>query len=729
MGSVQMIRVVALAGLMLTTAQPAMGDDHDPWALCPARAESSLPQGPDAHLPPGEAPLHITADHFDGTLEDVTRITGNVLLQQGPRSLRTDLLLYERVAGSLRTGARVEYRDGTIGITSERALLELEPDRLRFEAVDFQLLERRGRGSARSLSAERDRPIHLEDVRFTTCPAGDDSWQLIAPEIDLDTDAGVGTGRNVRIEFKGIPILYTPWISFPLNDERKTGFLAPDIGSSRRTGIELRVPWYWNIAPNQDATITPRLIGSRGLQLTTEYRYLFPGSIGHVDLDVMPEDRDRDEMRGSVSWRHRADLAAGWEFRVDFNHVTDPDYFADFGDSLSATTVTHQRRMAELSYHGDRHSMTGRVDGYQTLDREIPRASRPYARLPQLFWRSIAPGPGGLEGVLAGELVRFDSDGRVTGERLDLQPSAGLRLGNAGWFLEPRAAYRHTRYQLDGTAPGTDTEPTRSLPVLSLDAGLMFERDAGNGVQTLEPRAYYLFIPYRDQDSLPLFDTSTPDFNTVQLFRENRFNGADRVGDANQLALGIGTRRYDAAGIERYAIQVGRIAYFDDRRVVLPGEAPGTESWSDVITEARARLGTDWAARLGVQWDPGDNRVERSTARVRWRPGARQMIGLSWHFRRNRVDQADLGFSWPLGERWGIIGRWNYSFEDRKNLETVFGVEYQSCCWAARLISREYIATREGDTNRSLYLQLQLKGLASFGRGTAELVGRDILNP
>lgn len=719
----------ATSALLAVLAVPALADD--PWALCPAIPEPTRDEHPDAELDPVDAPFRVMADLFDGDRDGETVLTGSVTLRQGPRTLFADRLVHEHATDTMRAEGAIRYADDHLSIESGRASIDRGPDRLTFTDVDYRLHASRARGTADSLVADADGTVKLDEVRYTSCPAGDEAWMLNAPSIELDTESGVGTGRNVWLRFKGVPIFYTPWISFPLNDERKSGFLMPDIGRARNTGIDIRVPWYWNIAPNLDSTITSRWIEDRGVQADIVFRYLFQGSAGETDLEVLPDDRPTGDMRGRFAWRHRADPAPGWQFNVDFNHVTDPAYFEDLAGSLDATVLTHLERSATLAFNGDRHVFSGRLDGWQTLDRAIPVDQRPYARLPQILWYS---GWGAYHGRprldVASELVHFDAgDARTTGTRFDLEPALSWPVAGPAWHMLPRVAWRHTRYALDQVPATVDDRPTRSLPVYSVETGLAFERDLdGARVQTLEPRLQWLRIPFRDQDALPLFDTSAPELNMVQLFDENRYNGADRIGDTEQLTLGVGSTVYSAeSGEQLMNVQVGRIRYFDDRRVTLPGEPVATGDWSDVIAEARARLSDDWSGSLGMQYDPVSERLERSAVLLRWHPAPDRTLNLGWRFRRDQVDQTDVGFAWPLSARWSAIGRWNWSVADRENIETYFGLEYQSCCWAARLVSREYIANRAGDTNRSLYFQLELKGLANFGRGIEGLLERGIL--
>lgn len=718
---------LATAVLLALVCAPLQADD-DRWALCPVWPGPTLPVGPDHEVNAADAPLRIEADVLDSAHARESLFSGRVLLQQGPRTLTADRLRHARDANLIRGEGEIRYTDASMELAGHGALLDLDADRIRFDDIEFRLFGRRARGSAGALEATRGGPVVVTGVRYTTCPTESEAWSLRAPRLELDTERGVGVGRNVRVDFMGVPIFYSPWISFPLDDQRKSGFLVPDVGRSRNTGVDIRAPWYWNIAPDRDATITPRWMEDRGLQVATEYRYLFRRHQGQLDVEVLPKDRQRGNGRAFGAWLHLSEPAPGWQFQTDVQHVTDPLYFEELAGGLQRTIVTHLPRRAQLSYHGDRQSWFVRLDGWQTLDDAIPVAAHPYSRLPQLLWHARWPaGDHGPQFAVDSEAVYFHGNDavRVSGARVDFVPSATWILDGAGWHLVPRAAWRHTHYALGDGLPGE----TRALPVLSVDAALTFERALADArVQTLEPRVLWLRVPYRDQDALPLFDTSVPDFNLVQLFAANRFNGADRIGDTHQAALGVGSRTFSTeTGQQVMSLQFGRIRYFADRRVTLPGAAPDTDRWSDYLGEASVNLSSEWSSRIAVQYDPDSDRFERSLVQMRYHPSPDRLLNLGWRFRRGQIDQTDLSFAWPLGRRWNAVGRWNWSVDERRNIETFVGFEYQSCCWAIRVVSREYIATRAGDKTNSLYIQLELKGLANVGRGTEALLERGIL--
>ena len=703
---------LAIGALCLLACPPVFA--AEPWALCPVYERPAPTSDPD------DPAVYITADQLAADA-----FSGGVIVDHAGRTLQAERVTRDADGDTLTGSGTVRYHDQDIEIVGGGAELDIEARRVRIDDIEYRLYDRRARGRADSIEAIQGEPIVVDGVEYTTCPEGSSGWRLDAPRIELDTEAGVGTGRNVRVDFLGVPIFYTPWISFPLDESRKTGFLVPDLSRAHNTGLDIRIPWYWNIAPDRDATFTPRWMEDRGMQLASEYRYLNAASAGRVYVEVLPDDKQTGDTRGLGEWWHQAEPAPGWSYTVDFHHVSDSLYFEDLAGSLENTVVTHLGRHAELSYRSDRHAVIGRLNGWQTLDRTIPDADRPYARLPQMLWYTSQPLGGGLRASLASEFVYFYADdaARQDAARIDIEPSVSWALGGPAWHLVPQVSWRHTRYDLENGG-----SPTRSVPSYLVDAGLVFERALSDDrTQTLSPRIRWLRVPYRDQTALPLFDTSIPDFNLVRLFGDDRFTGADRVGDTHELALGVDTTVHAADGRELFSLQAGRIRYFEDRLVTLPGEPAETDRWSDWLAEANARLSENWSARLGLQYDDTIAELARSVVTLSWHPGERRLLNFGWRYRADSIEQADVSFAWPINERWSAVGRWNWSIEDRQDLETFLGVEYQSCCWAIRVVSREYIANRAGDSNRSLYLQLELKGLANVGRGTEQLLERGIL--
>jgi LPS-assembly protein len=432
-----------------------------------------------------------------------------------------------------------------------------------------------------------------------------------------------------------------------------------------------------------------------------------------------------------VRLQHVAELPGDWRFRIDATDVGDSSYFEDFAHGPEGTSVPFTERIAEASYRNEHWNVRAQVQDFQTIDEDLAAEDRPYARTPRVLatgdWATgdWAKGFGAIDYGFDAEFVNFERNLGVTGWRMDIAPRAGLDWSAPGFFVRPSAGYRYTQYSLKNEAPGTESSPTRSLPFASLDAGLVFERAAGSRGQrrmTLEPRALYLYTPFRDQSELPLFDTGLPDLNLVQLFRANRYVGADRVNDANQVAFGLTTRLFDAdSGAQYLAASVGQSYYFEKPRVVLPDEPVATRDTSDFIAQVSLSAYKNWNVEAGIQWNPEDTRSERSQFRLQYRPDGGHVLNLAYRAQRDRLEQADVSGAWPIGNRWNAYARAVYSLRDSEMLERFAGFEYRACCWRLRAVARRAISNREGTQESSFYVQLELNGLASVGDADAFL--------
>ncbi len=696
--------------------------------LTPAHARDELCRNPAAQDPrleelaqldPTDTKIDIESDAGELDRDGDAILRGNVRIRMGQRLLAADEAEIDAEERSVRMRGQVEYLDPRLHVRGDGGSFAGEGT-AEFKGAEFELLDRNVRGAAGDVRMRGQGVIELADVKYTACPPGNEDWELRAGEISLNQQTRIGTGRDVRLDFKGVPILYTPWISFPVGDQRKSGVLFPTIGNSGKTGTMLAVPWYWNIAPNRDTTLFTRYYSSRGLRLDPEFRYLTDSSRGILYGEYLFDDRERGGSRSFVELRHATRFRPRTRLHIDAANVSDSNYFEDFGSGFEGTSVTFLNRSAELR-HDTRHwSLVGRAQDYQVIDDLLPDVDEPYALAPQLAalgrWRDL---PGGLSVALRAEASNYLRDLGPQGLRLDVEPSLGWRVDRHGTYLAADAALRHTSYSLSDVAAGLDDSPTRSAPILSLDTGLVLERAVGSHrqrLQTIEPRLLYLYVPFREQDDLPVFDTALPDLNLVQLFRTNRYVGADRVSDANQVAVGLTTRLLDSAGGRQYlSATLGQAFYFDDPRVRLPDEPVSSRASSDVVGELELSAYQDWSARVGVQWDPENTHIAKSDFSLQYRPASDRVINAGYRLQRDSIEQFDVSAAWPISREWRGFGRWVYSMRESKTLDQFIGLEYGSCCWALRLITRRYVGSRTGDTDTSIGLQLELKGLSSVG--------------
>lgn len=699
------------------------------WPLCHAmtRYEPAAENADDSN-----AETKITADYGEGLGNRLYNVRGDVLIRRGGQELEADRAVYDDDTGLVDAAGGVRFRQGGFAIDGETARFNLATETGEIEKARYQYAQRHAHGEAEIIVRESADITQLRRATYTTCDPGKTDWQLRARRVTLDHREAVGIARDVIVRFKGVPLIYLPYINFPLNDERKTGLLPPTIGYSNQTGLDLGVPFYWNIAPDRDATITPRFMEKRGLLARGEFRYLNPSNGGRIDAEYLPNDALFGGDRGALSAQHQHTLTPRWHADGTFNYVSDARYLGELGGNLSTASITHLDRRLDLAYTGERNQFLARVQHYQTVDPTIAAAARPYQRLPQLLFVGSAPlDPLGGDYELRAEFVNFQRASSLTGSRIHAEPSVSWPLETLSYFLVPKLGLRYTGYYLNDAA-GADNAPQQGVPVYSLDSGLYLEREIVINetplTQTLEPRLYYLRIPYRDQSDFPIFDTTQFDFSYAQIFRENRYTNADRLGDANQLSAGLTSRLLERdSGREWLRASIGQIYYFEAPRVSLPGAFMPERGESDLVSELAARLTARWTATANLQWNPDEDKIQKGGVLFHYQRDSQHLFNAGYRFRRGELDQSDFSVLWPINPRWRFVGRWNYSYRDRRPLEALGGLQYDSCCWTFRATSRRYVSSAAGDTSRALYFQLELKGLAAIGHSVEELLERGIL--
>ncbi|MBI5461781.1 MAG: LPS assembly protein LptD [Gammaproteobacteria bacterium] len=707
-------------------------DRYDPWALC---AAPDTPELPAADLT-GTA---LTSDQASTEPGPAYVLTGHAVVERAGSRVQAERIRYDEAKQQVHATGNVQLDEADLRVTGSAATLQLDTDQGDISDVRYAVPSRHARGVAVTAHQESKVLRSFDQATYTTCDEGHEAWRLSARDVTLKHDEGFGTARNVWLELADMPVLYTPYLSFPIDDRRKSGLLMPSIGRTQNTGAELSLPYYWNIAPNRDATITPRLMSKRGVQMQGEFRYLNATNEGNLGLEYLPSDSEyNDEDRSLVRIDHTGRPLERLRTDIVGSNVSDADYFTDLGTSLEVSSATHLKRQAQAAYSGDGWGLTGRVQDFQTVDSTIPDLRRPYRRLPQvLFSANPLTQPYGLNLTLDSEAVQFDHDEKLTGTRLDLRPKVSLPLGTAAWYVTPAVGARYTTYSLDDADSfGFTDSPDRTTPIASLDSGLFFERNTtlfGNDLlQTLEPRAFYLHVPYDDQSDLPVFDTGLTDFSFQQLFEDNRFNSADRMGDADQLTLAATSRWLDpATGTQHVSFSLGEILYFRDREVTLPRQAVADQSTSNLVSELEVRLSQTWKTIAGLQWDPNETKTERGNVRLQYQPDYRHLLNFGYRYRSGDLEQVDTSALWHFTPRWHGVMRWNYSLPDNELLETLGGVEYESCCWIVRVLGRGYIGDTDTDPqaerNTAILLQLELKGLTSLGDPIESVLENGIL--
>ncbi|MGN6113431.1 MAG: LPS assembly protein LptD [Luteimonas sp.] len=746
------------ACIAFSLAAHAAEDRPATWKLCPV--EDAVPAFSDAQQPAAASPdrvaqpTDIEGDQLSGT-EDQRQFEGNVALRRGDQFLGTDKLTYDSETGHYVAIGRVRYQDAGMRLVADKAEGNQESDTHDISNVRYQLVSRRGNGGADHIEMHGAEGT-LYGATYSTCPPDARSWELRARQIDVNTDTGMGVAHDATLRVGKVPVLYVPWFAFPIDDRRRTGLLYPGIGSSSRNGFDYRQPIYLNLAPNYDATITPRLMTSRGLQIGGQFRYLNDNGRGVLEAEFLPSDRltsrERDEETAEFLANHyplenrRADdrahfhfqgvqqLSAEWTARANLNWISDPRYLEDSSNNIDGLAPFSLRSSIGLYGQGVYWDGGIMADHSELADYTLKSRSLPHDRLPRAWFSWDRPLRPWFETGVDAEAVRFQHPDEPGGSRIDLEPFASLPLGGAAWFVTPKLAWRYTAYQLDDALAkklGNDN-PSRSLPVASLDAGLYFDRSATIAgtpfLQTLEPRLYYLRVPYRDQSGLPLFDTRPMTFSWGQLFRDNRYTGADRQTDANQLTLAVSTRLLrQSDGREKLSVSLGQIRYFDESKVTVPGETPVEEGKSAWVADASYAVNDRWSIGGSYQWDPKYRRKDLASIRTRYLVGDEGVVNFSYRYRRDLLEQVDFNFLYPVSPSWSLVGRYYYSIKDRQILEGIAGVQWDSCCMAVRLVGRRYLHNRLGELGNSIQVEIELKGLGSAGPDTESRLRRAIL--
>ena len=737
----------ALLGLWSLTvvAQPVSAPDPR-YALCPP--DTSIPPRPvyDSRKgAPGFVAGTIQGKADEVRVPEVGRsvLIGGVELVRDRQAVAADLLTYRRDRRIAEAEGHIRYWDPSIFWSGRHALVEFDSDRARLVGGAYRLPGRRAHGKARTVTHNsRKDETRLTEVDYTTCEREVPEWRLEARRMKIDHDEQWGEAYHVFLNVLDVPIFYTPYITFPISDRRKSGFLPPTIGSSSDSGFDFKLPYYWNIAPEMDATFAPRILGKRGVLLGGQYRYLMQRGDGQLDAEYLPVDRERqDDARWLVGYGHDQNFAGPrGNLFVKFNRVSDDQYLEDFGTSLALTSRRYLEQRGDVRYSGDLWSVLARVQGFQTVDDTIPEINQPYDRLPQVFFNAYTPrSEGGPNLDLLTQTSYFSRGAGPIGGRIDLRPVLSVPFHTAGTFLEPRLGVEYTQYLLDQPVTGaTDERPNRALPILSVDSGLFYERDLGFGgrsfVQTLEPRFFYLYIPEVDQDDLPVFDTGQYTVSFGQLFRENRFSGPDRVGDANQISLGLTSRFIDRdTGFEHLRASIGQSYYFADQNVTLPGGSVNDDPFSDVVGQLVARFTNGLSGRANVIFNPNDTSFDLGLLGLRYIPDPRTIFNAEYRIRRDiqglgqtGIEQTDVSLRFPVTRALSVVGRWLYSLDGDETLEGVAGLEYESCCYAVRTVARRFLSTSTGQFDNQLFVQLELKGLAGFGKSTTSFLKRSI---
>jgi LPS-assembly protein len=718
----------------MAASLPVVAQQGGTRAAAPARSVST-----DAKLP-----TTVTARRIEGIQDKETTAEGDVLLRRGNRSISADWLRFDNETQEVEAKGNVRLEQDRASMSGPALKLRttdsvgtIEKPTYSFSADPKPGMPPvSGRGEAERIELQGDGLYKLVNATFTTCVPGDDSWYVSVEELSLDYGREVGTANWATVHFFGTPILKAPYLDFSLNNQRKSGFLTPTFAMNGKNGPEVALPYYFNLAPNYDLTVTPRLMAKRGLMVGNEFRYMEADQRGNARLEFLPDDQVRGGRRSAISWVHafdRGPYAAG----LSLNKVSDDDYFRDLSSRINFVAQTYLPREGFARYGGTwwdsgTWSVTARAQNFQTLQQPNSPVVAQYARLPQVSLSAVRPDIHGMDLNLGGEVVDFHHPSQVKGVRTTVTPSLSMPLVAPGGYVTPKIGFHSSTYSLSNAGVGAQTSIQRTLPVFSLDSGLVFEKDTGifgrEFTQTLEPRAYYLYVPYKDQSRIPVFDTAVADFNYAQIFSDNSFTGGDRVADANQVTLALTSRLLSpSTGQEAVRALIAQRYYFRKQLVTLNAATPPRDFLaSDYLASLTGRVSRDWTVEGATQYNQRQSQVERLTLATRYQPDTHKTLNLSYRFLRQQFNQFDVSGQWPLASRLYGVGRYNYSVRDHRVVEALAGFEYNADCWIGRVVFQRFAVASGGVATHAIFLQLELNGFSRIGSDPFEALKRNI---
>ncbi len=715
-------------------------------------------------------PISSMSETAEYLLDGRLLLQGKVKLRQGQRQMNADIAtLNTDTMDSTLTG-NVFFEEPFLAISADDAEINTREDTVSSPEVKFFLFGPQIRGKGQNFWRDENGLINLNRGSFTRCEPGNRSWWIEASEVAVREGEVFGTAKNALMKVKGVPIFYTPYIKFPVTSDRQSGFLFPTFGYSGEDGMELQIPYYLNLAPNYDAIVSPRYVSRRGIGVDMKFRHLSKRQATSLSMSALPDDKLYDGRykkedfyslvdEGTVSpaefdtanrWalglRHRGQYG-NFTTLVDYAAVSDPDYFRDFGAGLQVTDRDLQSsRRIDLERRGEIQYRSGNLfarlwmQRFQRLD-DYPIS--PYQRLPEIEIRYGGRFASKIEYNLGMEWVSFTRDNSgltgmnaIVGNRFHLEPRIRLPFNWTWGFFNVGGGFRYTKYSLESVTVNSKDNPDRSIGFGSAEAGLYFDKEFrlfGNDlVNTLEPRVYYLYQQYANQEDLPRFDVSEFSFRYDQLFRDNRFTGLDRIGDANQIGLGLTTRFIDAkTGREHLRASLGQIRYFRDRKVVIYGNPKDEHSdeVSALAGELTWNISRQLRARGSIVWDTSNGRMEEAFGEIRYRGDNRHIISIGYRLaKKHSINQPDLSLYWPLTRKLSLIGRWNYDFKSKRTVEALAGVEFNNCCWQLRLVGRHFLDAPHArfyediEADKGIFLQFVFKGLAGFGNRVETLM-------
>lgn len=671
---------------------------------------------------------------------DRAYLNGNVVVTQDGQQLTANSLTADNLTQSYRAEGDLLFTNQNFVVGADNLSYQSLQGKTEISNTRFHLYSNNGNGSAETITIDNNQVLTLSDSEFSTCPTNQRSWAFESDEIVIDRESGWGKAYNSVVKVGDVPVFWLPYITFPIDDRRKSGILPPSFSNSDRNGRDVSVPYYFNLAPNYDLTLTPRYMTSRGSMLGSEFRYLTNASNGELFFEYLPNDKDPDAL-GDKRWQyevqHLTDLGDNWTTGINARSVSDDGYYQDFGGSLENSNQDILSQNLYVQHRSKDWLFRTEYKDWQLLNSPVER----YTIAPRMqMTRFFEPDENGFHAQLHSELTRFDKDNAITANRYHFEPSIGWSHETLYSFFRPQVRYSVTHYQQEDLTGNVD-HLTRTLPTASVDTGLYFERfmdvDSQRYTHTLEPRLFYLYTPYEAQSDIGIYDTSLPTFNFTQLFNTNRFSGIDRIGDANQISGALTSRILDSEGREKVSMSLGRIVYLSDRQVqLIDTVGRETEKQSGLLAEVNWRWTDSLEVKSVIEWDDQTNDTTHGLINMHYEPEPNHIINLGHRYRERldrRQEEAELAFAWPIKDNWRLLGRYNQDLVENRTNDSFVGLEYESCCWAVRLVARRYLNIQldsEGfilpgqsdEHNSGVFLQFVLKGIGSLRGSTTEFL-------
>ncbi len=703
------------------------------------------------HSPYPDA-IYLEADDGTISLQGTSTLQGNIIIQRNGTIFNADKATFNRKDNSVVVAGNVILSTKGLQLKSTAIEYQLMNNTGIIKDADYTVGSEGAHGKSSHINQLREKRLRLKDATFTTCPADTSvlrhltgankisSWHLASSNILLDQKTQIGRARNVTFNVLNVPVFYFPWLKFPINNQRLSGFLSPTLRLETNAGIS--IPYYFNIAPNYDATVTINTLSAHGVQFDNEFRYLTKRHNGKLNYVFIPDDKAFDsptnnKKRDYFEVTHRSRLNQTTYINLQAEGVSDNTYFDDFSTSLESSSRSALQRRLAITHKRKAWQLSAAVEDYQVLDAK----NAPYAKLPEIKLRySPITSSKAFKLSMESELVYFDKTNAITGSRADIKLSASKKWGDDAWFVQPGLSFEHSLYSLNN---GKKSSLSRSLPTLTLDTGLFFERDlfgqntsdhisdqnkANNKrlfnkalTQTLEPRLFYTYTPYKDQSELPVFDTAETSFSeTTQLFSSNRFTGKDRIADANQITFAVTSRIQDRQnGKELLKGSIGQIFYFSDKRVTLPKGEIQTDSQSHLVLELSGRVNESLQLSSIGLWNQQKNTIPGYELRLNYQDRKKRILNLAYRNLKAELKQVNLSAAYPINDKWSITASTEHDLQNNRNLESLLGVEYKTCCVKTRFVAKRYLSADNTSYETPIFIEFELKGLGNIGTGNA----------